>query len=514
MRSIPHGLATEHRDDGSVSPETPDSAGDDHDNRTLEWLTDAHFTVDGAWRFLEVSPRATEFVGLPTAALLGQVLWDVFPAALGTVFERECRAAMQSRLPRRCERYSLEHLGLTADVLFQPDPRGLRVYYRDITDRERTQAALQQSEAKYRKVMSLLPAAVYMCDAAGLITLFNAQAAALWGREPRLFDQADRYCGSFRLYGANRQPMEHDDCWMALALRTGASFRSEKLIIERPDGSKVQVLANVDPLFDDQGELIGAINILQDVSEQHQAEQALEELNQTLEQRVAERTAEAQQLADQLRALAAELTQVEHRERRRLALLLHDHVQQLLVAAKMQVEAIGRGASPGPVSLAADRTSSILKDAIAASRTLSVELSPPILHQSGLAAGLAWLAEHFEAKHGFKVHFRDESQAEPTTEEVRLLLFESTRELLFNCIKHSGVDEAHVRLTRTEAGQLKLVVEDKGRGFEPPSPSAKTIVRRSLGLFSIQQRLTYLGGRMEIEGAPGAGVRVTLTGPA
>ncbi len=485
----------------------------DEDRLVLEWLADAHFTVDLNWRFIEVSPRATEFLGFPQEALLGRVLWDVFPVALGTLFERESRASMQSRKPISFEGYSLEHLGLSTNVIFYPDPRGLRVYYREITDRERSQAALRQSEAKYRKLISLLSAAVYMCDAKGRITLYNAQAAQLWGREPRLFDEDDKYCGSFRLYTSNEQPMQHSDCWMALALKTGESFRGRKVIIERPDGTKVQALANADPFFDDDGRIIGAINVLQDVSEQRQAERALEELNQTLEQRVSERTEEVQQLADQLRALAAELTQVEHRERRRLSLVLHDHVQQLLVAAKMQVEATGRGLSPGPIASAMDRISSILKDAIAASRTLSVELSPPVLHQSGLAAGLAWLAEHFWEKHGFKVHFRDTSGGgPPSSEEVALLLFESARELLFNCLKHAGVDEAYVTLSETRPGQLSLVVEDKGRGFEAP-PAKKSVGRLSLGLFSIQQRLAYFGGRMEIEGFPGAGVRVTLLGP-
>jgi len=144
---------------------------------------------------------------------------------------------------------------------------------------------------------------------------------------------------------------------------------------------------------------------------------------------------------------------------------------------------------------------------------LSVELSPPVLHQSGLAAGLAWLAEHFQEKHGFKVNFRDETHGEPTSEEVSLLLFESARELLFNCIKHAGVEQASVILSQRESGQLRLIVEDKGRGFAPLVHSDNSAKRRRLGLFSIQQRLAYCGGRMEIESAPEVGVRVTLIGP-
>ncbi|RPI26915.1 MAG: PAS domain S-box protein [Acidobacteria bacterium] len=479
----------------------------------LEWLTDGHFDVDEAWRFTGISERAAQLLGFPAEALEGRVLWEVFPAALGTLFERECRAAMLTRKPGQFEGPALEHLDSSTTVYLDPISPGLRLYYRDSMEWEETQAALRESEAKYRKLVSLLPAAVYTCDAEGRITLFNARAAELWGREPRLFDEDDKYCGSFRLYTTDQQPLQHSDCWMARALKTATPVRGDKIIIERPDGSRILALANVDPLFDDNGKLVGAINVLQDVTHQSRVEHQLEELSQTLERRIAERTSDIQQLADQLRALTAERTRLEQKERRRLALVLHDHVQQLLVAARMQVETIIRQTSLEASKSAAQQAASILMDAIASSRTLSAELSPPVLYQSGLTGGLAWLADQMEQKYQFKVHLHDKTEGKLVSEPATLLLFESTQELLLNCVHHSGAGEAHVTLTWAGEQQIRVTVEDHGRGFDLKSLNRKKPKLGSVGLFSIQQRLGYFGGRMEIDAVPGKGVRVTLVGP-
>ena len=201
----------------------------------------------------------------------------------------------------------------------------------------------------------------------------------------------------------------------------------------------------------------------------------------------------------------------EQRERKRLATILHDHVQQLLVAATMQLGLIKR-ADRRTVESTVQGVESIIKEAIAASRSLTVELSPPILHQGGLAAALGWLAGRMEEKSLFKVHVRANNDAEPASEPVRLLLFESIRELLLNALKHSGVREAHVTMLRTGEGWTKILVEDKGCGLHPDSLSPQS--GGGFGLFSIQQRLAYLGGVMEVESAPGQGTRIILTAPS
>jgi PAS domain S-box-containing protein len=237
--------------------------------------------------------------------------------------------------------------------------------------------------------------------------------------------------------------------------------------------------------------------------------QALKDLNESLEQRVAERTAEVQQQAERLHVLAAELSQAEQRERKRLATILHDHIQQLLVAAQMQLSFV-KHTNGADMESAIQGVHSIIREAIDASRSLAMDLSPPILHQGGLAAALGWLANRMEEKNLFKIRVRVDSDAEPAAEPMRLLLFESVRELLLNVIKHSGAREARVSMVRTPDNWTQISIEDDGSGFDMEAGGARP---SGLGLFGIQQRLTYMGGKFEIQSAPGHGTHVVLLAP-
>lgn len=125
-----------------------------------------------------------------------------------------------------------------------------------------------------RRFLDKLPAAAYTCDASGLITYFNEQALKLWGRAPRLNDPVDRFCGSFKLFATDGSPISHDRCWMALALETAEEYNGHEIVVERPDGRRITALAHANPLRDDSGKLLGAVNVLVDISDRKLAEQA------------------------------------------------------------------------------------------------------------------------------------------------------------------------------------------------------------------------------------------------
>ena len=129
-------------------------------------------------------------------------------------------------------------------------------------------------ESQLARVLEVLPVAAYTCDPEGLITYFNPHAEALWGRTPRLNDPSDRFCGSFKLFAADGTPIAHHECWMALALRTGCQYNSQEIILERPDGQRVIVLAHANPLRDAAGQISCAVNVLIDISDRKRAEQA------------------------------------------------------------------------------------------------------------------------------------------------------------------------------------------------------------------------------------------------
>ncbi|HEX6704625.1 MAG TPA: ATP-binding protein [Albitalea sp.] len=135
--------------------------------------------------------------------------------------------------------------------------------------------ARHQGDLQFQRLLEKLPAAAYTCDAEGLITYYNRRAVELWGRAPRLNDVVDRFCGSFKLFGIDGAPIQHDGCWMALALRDGKEYNGHEIIVERPDGSRLTALAHANPFTDDSGRVYGAVNVLVDITERKKVEEAL-----------------------------------------------------------------------------------------------------------------------------------------------------------------------------------------------------------------------------------------------
>jgi signal transduction histidine kinase/ActR/RegA family two-component response regulator len=134
---------------------------------------------------------------------------------------------------------------------------------------------LPKSEWEFRRLLETLPAGAYMCDADGLITYYNRHATQLWGRAPALNDPVDRFCGSFKLFTIDGAPIEHSQCWMALALIHNREFNGQEILIERPDGNRVVALAHANPIHNEAGKLIGAVNVLVDITDRKRSEDAL-----------------------------------------------------------------------------------------------------------------------------------------------------------------------------------------------------------------------------------------------
>jgi CheY-like chemotaxis protein/anti-sigma regulatory factor (Ser/Thr protein kinase) len=155
-----------------------------------------------------------------------------------------------------------------------------------------------------------------------------------------------------------------------------------------------------------------------------------------------------------------------------------------------------------------------LQEAIAAARSLSVELFPPVLHTAGLPTALRWLADWSRSKYGLKVKVSADPQANSDRKDVRTLLFGSVRELLFNVLKHAHVDHVSVDLALGSDDTLCITVTDQGVGFDPTELELRAKVSQvGWGLFSIRERLLSLGGRLDIESVPGRGTTFRLIAP-
>jgi signal transduction histidine kinase len=263
------------------------------------------------------------------------------------------------------------------------------------------------------------------------------------------------------------------------------------------------------------------LGVIRDITAAREAQAALVRANQQLEERVRHRTRVLLNAQRQLQSLAAELPRAEERERRRIAVGLHDRISQPLAMARMTLGQLRAAAAKhaslnggagnslaGPLS----DLESLLAKAIEESRTLTFELSPPILHELGLKAALEWLAETMQRRHGLRVQLRISAEVDDVAAaaDLRGLLFQAARELLTNVFKHAHATQATLCARRGSGGYVRLVVADNGRGFDSFGASAPATSNgkqglRGFGLFHLKTRVEQIGGRLRLRSRLGGG---------
>jgi signal transduction histidine kinase len=237
----------------------------------------------------------------------------------------------------------------------------------------------------------------------------------------------------------------------------------------------------------------------------------LANLNETLEQRVGERTREAVEQAQRLRVLSAELSLAEEAERRRIAEILHEDLQQLLMAARMQLAALLRTRDADKVEAMVAEIAKILERSFELTRSLTVELAPPILHEGGLAAALEWLAAETRRNYNVEVRLEADSSANPKAADVRIFLFRAVRELLLNSVKHATGSTVHITMQHLWPDKVRITVADRGPGFDPTLLDTQLTSSQKFGLFNIRERVSSFGGEFHINSSSKRGTQITLS---
>jgi len=365
-----------------------------------------------------------------------------------------------------------------------------------------TEAPLAASEESYQLfIESVQEYAIFMLDPTSCIVTWNIGAERLFGyteaealTQPGalIFTEEDRAAGA---------PADE----IATALREGKA--EDERWHRRKDGTRFWATGVLTRLDAPDGSVRGFAKILRDNTERKAAEEALQALNETLEAQIEERTA-------QLRALASTLTLAEQEERRRISQILHDDLQQQLYGIQMRLTLLmaeARSHELATLVKYAQEAYAWLGDAIQIARQLTVDLSPPLLKGEGLVDALHWLATQMAQMNGLHVNLHADQTFATITEDMRVLLFQIIRELLFNVVKHAGVQQVTVTLRKGVAGQIMINVTDGGRGFDVALAEASH--DGSFGLFSIRERLKLFDGQIEIHSAPGQGTSITLFVP-
>ena len=260
------------------------------------------------------------------------------------------------------------------------------------------------------------------------------------------------------------------------------------------NGTVMYVMENARAIRDAEGKTLYYEGTVEDITERKKAEESIDQYQR------------------QLRSLASELTLAEERERRRISSLLHDHIGQLHATAKMKLGLLESSVEDRTLKKEINEIRELIGQAIHYGRTLTFELSPPILYDLGLEPAVEWLTEQLEEQNAITCAFENDGSLKPISDEIRVLLFTAVRELLVNVVKHAAAQHVKITIRRID-DSISIHVADDGTGFNASKKSYHLAEARGYGLFSIRERLHSLGGHMDVRSWIGRGTRIVLQAP-
>ena len=360
---------------------------------------------------------------------------------------------------------------------------------RDISERKRAEKTIIDTRNFMEDIIRTSADGIIVGDTSTAMTMMNEAAERilgyskeeLLGRRTHDFIPRDEWDNRDKLLEemvSGRKPVcTHEHHWV------------------RKDGRVIDLEVSIGTLRDAKGTVTGFVACARDITEHKAAEKKLYAYQ------------------DQLRSLASQLTLAEEQERRRIATEIHDRISQSLALAKIKLGALGAELSlhEENANLAAIR--SLLEQCIHDTRSLTFDLSPPFLYELGLRKALEWLLADIEKQHGVRTRLEWNDEAGSYDDDVRILLYQSIRELLINVVKYAQAKTAQVSLHKDDRG-LHVLVEDDGKGFlVNPDGFHMSKEGGGFGIFSIQERFQHLGGSIRVESIPHHGTKISLDLP-
>jgi PAS domain S-box-containing protein len=411
--------------------------------------------------------------------LFDQANWKLMKKAL----EENCQNRVaQQELEISCKHHGVAAVLMSSVPLFENGKfSGAFAMFSDIT-------ALRETEKRFRKIFEEAASGMCLVDMEGYILDSNPALLEMLG-----YKKEEMFKKSFKDLTHPDDLPESLGLFQELARENRESYTGERRYL-RKDGQIVWGQVTVSILRGPRREPQFAIIMTQDITKRKMAEEELR-ANQ-----------------EQLQSLASELSLIEERERRRLATDLHDHIGQALAVSKIKLGVLQKTVKNPKLATPLEEVRELIEKMIQDTRSLTFELSLPVLYELGFEAAVEWFAKHVRGQYGLQVEVQREMKPIPMTDEIKVLLFRSVRELMMNIVKHAQAKYARVAISR-HGDRVDVDVSDDGVGIADLNGVVKSGGDAGFGLFSIRERLHYLGGRLEIASKSGNGTRVTLTVP-
>ncbi len=359
----------------------------------------------------------------------------------------------------------------------------------DITERKAAMEALREKEETIRAFVETSRDWIWSIDLDANHTYSNPAVEDILGYSP------DELVGKSSLNLMHDEDRQATEAKLSQWINQKIGWQNLVLRWRHKNGSWRWLESNAVPIFDTAGNLIGFRGVDRDITERKKVEEKLRKHE------------------EQLKSLTSELSFAEERERRRIAAGIHDDIAQKLALAKLELQSIQNTISDTDVSTSLEGQCEIMDKIMEDARTLTFELSNPLLYEIGVEAAIeSWLTEQIPKKCGINCKFTSRGPDINLEEDIRVVLYQGVRELLTNIIKHANANKVEVRIVKNH-NQISVIIEDNGIGIKTSKLNSSKKGRVGFGLFNIKERLEYLDGNLNIQSTPKKGTCVTMSIP-
>ncbi len=475
-------------------------------------------TPDMAWlkdresRFLAVNDAFAAAAGMKREEIVGRTDLDLWPGALAEKYRTDDEEVVQSKQRKHVEEPITEKGGRTRwyETVKTPilddlgEVVGTAGIARDITIRRSAEKSLFIAHQQLQDIIEFLPDATFVIDQDKRVIAWNRAMEEMTGVPKGDVLWKGNYAYAIPFYGTSR-PILIDlvmgdqsprEMGYESLEKHGDTLYVEAFVPLAYEGKGAFLWAKASPLFDKDGNLIGAIESIRDVTDRKKTEESLQESEK------------------RLRLLSAQLLTAQEEERKRIAREVHDSIASSLAAINISLGNTLSHLERGLPAVESIRTSiSITQNAIEESRRIMSDLRPSILDDLGILATIDWLCRQYEAVCPDVCIEKEIAIEEGEVPEIlKIAIFRVLQEALNNVAKHSEAELVNLSLVRHN-NTIRLIIDDNGIGFDLNSTFLKGDKRKGLGIASMRERTELTGGNCGIESVPGEGTIIRCSWP-